>query len=141
MTTVLVKKKDGQLIKKSVTASARPKATKEVVAEIRQEINERKKLVPNKMKRMAVISLAKFKSLSFLDALQIINKADEKFVVQKTQQKLPAPPPKVYPPSRGKTVKPKKGSPRLHNHAAIFITKKVKPKVVSGGLPSLGKRR
>jgi hypothetical protein len=40
--------------------------------------------------------------------------------------------------SRAAKAKP---GPRLHHPAAIFVTDKVKPRVVSGGLPSLGKRR
>lgn len=31
--------------------------------------------------------------------------------------------------------------PGIHNEAALFITEKVRPSTVSGGLPSLGKRR
>jgi len=45
----------------------------------------------------------------------------------------------VKPPRVGR-MSPKKGE-RIHNAAAIFITEKVKPRSVSGGLPSLGKRK
>jgi hypothetical protein len=31
--------------------------------------------------------------------------------------------------------------PGIHNKAALWVTKRVKPKTVSGGLPSLGKRK
>lgn len=41
------------------------------------------------------------------------------------------------PPKRKATQKGK----RLHNEAAIFMADKVKPQTVSGGLPSLGKRK
>ena len=46
-----------------------------------------------------------------------------------------------YRPSKGKQVKTRKGLPRMHHEAAKFMTGKVRPKVMSGGLPSLGKKR
>jgi hypothetical protein len=125
-------KKNGQVIESLVEKSVRPKPTPEMCAEINQTIKERKKLVTNRAKRKAVINLAKSNALSFIDALLVINQAEEKFVQTKEQGK---------PASKVKGAKTKKSEPRLHSHSAIFITEKVKPKVVSGGLPTLGKRK
>ena len=91
MTSVIIKKKNRLLTKKKIVADSYSTITPEIFKNINSQIiKERKKLVPDKKKRIAVIRLAKSKSLSFDDALHIINKAEEEFAVQKAQEKLAA---------------------------------------------------
>ena len=89
MTTDIIKKKSRLLIKKTIVANSHSIMTPEIFKNINSQIiKDRKKLVPDKKKRIAVIRLARSKSLSFDDALQLINKAEKGFVVQKAQEKL-----------------------------------------------------
>ena len=87
MIKVYTKKKNGQIIESIVEESLRPKVTPEMSAEINQAIKEHKKLVPNRAKRKAVINLAESRTLSFIDAMLIINHAEEKCVQAKVKEK------------------------------------------------------
>ena len=65
MTSVIIKKKNRLLTKKKIVADPYSTITPEIFKNINSQIiKERKKLVPDKKKRMAVIRLAKSKSLS-----------------------------------------------------------------------------
>lgn len=134
MTTVIIKKKNRRLVKKTIAANPYPIATPEMF----KIFKELKKLVPNKNKRMAVISLAKSKFLSFDDALQIINNAENEFEVQKAQEKL------VIKERRKCAKKSRKMS--LKFAAQIPSTYQTRNKlwvsfVSGGGGPGTGKRR
>lgn len=134
MTTVIIKKKNRRPIKKTVDASPRPKPSPEMF----KVFIEQKKLVPNKKKRLAVICLVKAKSLTFDDALQIINKAEEEFESQREQEKLAAKERKKLAKNKRKlALKFVKSIP-----TGNLTKKKLWVSIVSGGGgPGTGKRR
>lgn len=88
MTTVIIKSKNRRPIKTSVDASPRSITSPDMFKVAKELVKERKQLVPDKKKRLAVTSLVKARSLTFDEALQLINEAEKEFEAQTEREKL-----------------------------------------------------